>query len=652
MYRAVITPISGHKELLSFIRGRHEEVVPNQPDQPSDEDRDDLDLELSCCMRGVAKVQNGFSETIDKNKQKLKIGIYVLLVLLYIAYFIAAIVMNAATPYRIAFLIIMTLVVVAFLVWDHLITPRMEADRIIYYTKSFSSRAEMVMELVVGVAFFIGVLVVLFYWVDIGSHPSNLVSALGLAAFIFIFFVTSHSPQHVQWRTVITGLMIQFVIGVIIMKTKPGFCFFEYLGDQVRIFLQYTLEGVNFAFNFGKVPEAGGGERNITTFTTHVLSIVIFFGSFVAMLFHTGIMLYVIKKVAWVMGKLMKTTAGESLVAAANIFIGQSEAPLMIKPFLSVMTNSEIHAVMTSGFATVAGTVMGAYISFGATPSHLICASIMSAPAALAMSKLTYPETKKSKTTFKDISEMKTESPYGNMLEAFSVGATDALSLVAGIVANLIAFISLVAFVNACLTYFGSRVEIENVLCDQLTINLIMAYIFIPIAWVMGVEWQDCREVSELIGIKTVVNEFVAYEQLGELINTRKSNEKLLATLNGTYSLDYIKDLRYQMGCHNGTSFPDVIIEGSMFPSKFVSYRTEVIATYALCGFANVACIGIQLGALTAMAPSRKSDLSRIVLRAMIAGNVACFMTACIAGLLYDETFEKSGANDCSRSWL
>lgn len=634
------------------IRGRDENMELDRPsDNDSDADRDDLDLELSCCMRGVAKAQNGFSKFIDKNKGKMKVGAYVILVILYVAYFIAAIVLNHSTMYRVVFLIIITLVVVLFLAWDHIFAPKIE-DSFSLFSKKLSSRAELIIELVITLVFFIGVLVVLFYWVDVVKNPSNLVSALGIITFIVLLFITSHSPQHVQWRTVLSGLMIQFVIGVIILKTKPGFCFFEYLGEQVSAFLGYTMAGVNFVFNFGKVPKTGGGERDIGTFATHVLSIVIFFSSFVAMLFHTGIMLYVIKKVAWVMGKLMKTTAGESLVAAANIFIGQSEAPLMIRPFLPVMTNSEIHSVMTSGFATVAGTVMGAYISFGARASHLICASIMSAPAALAMSKLSYPETKKSKTTFKEISEMKAESPYGNILEAFSVGATDAITLVAGIVANLIAFISLIAFANACLTYFGSRVEIENVLCDQLTINLIMAYIFIPLAWVMGVDWQDCREISELIGIKTVVNEFLAYEQLGELTSTRKLNEDRLGTLNGTYTLDYIKDLRFQMGCQNGTSFPDVMIEGTAFPSKFVSYRSEVIGTYALCGFANFGSIGIQLGALAAIAPSRKSDLSRIVLRAMVAGNVACFMTACIAGLLYDEAFETSGGNDCSVSWL
>ncbi|XP_033101813.1 solute carrier family 28 member 3-like isoform X2 [Anneissia japonica] len=407
------------------------------------------------------------------------------------------------------------------------------------------------------------------------DSPENLISLAGLAIFVLFTYVFSKHPGEVKWRPVLWGLMLQFLLGLFVLRTNIGFEIFEWLGDKATLFLEFTDAGSKFLF---------GELYTNHFFAFKVLPVVIFFSSVISILYYIGLMQLFIEKIAWLMQFTMKTSAGESLNAAGNIFIGQTEAPLMVRPFLKNMTLSEIHAIMTGGFATIAGSVLGAYISFGVDASHLISASVMSAPAALAMSKLFWPETEESKmVTVEQVKLPKGEER--NVVEAASVGASAAVSLVANIAANLIAFLAILAFFNAMLTWLGGLVGIED-----LTFELICSYVFMPVAFIMGVEWEDCREVAELIGLKTFLNEFVAYIRLGEFID-------------------------------NGQ----------------ISKRSEVIATYALCGFANIGSIGIQLGGLTPMAPSRKADFATVSIRALIAGTVACFMTACIAGILYEE---------------
>jgi len=289
------------------------------------------------------------------------------------------------------------------------------------------------------------------------------------------------------------------------------------------------------------------------------------------------------------MMKTMGTSAVESLSSAANIFVGQTEAPLLIRPFVQDLTMSELHAVMTGGFATIAGGVLAAYIQFGISASHLISASVMAAPGALAISKLLYPETEKSKTAageqilFPQVEER-------NVVEAAASGASNAISLAANIVAMVLAFLSLVAFLNAILGWLGSMIDHPELSFDE-----ICGYLFLPFSFIMGVPITDCISVSTLLGQKTFLNEFIAYSTLSDWINNRE----------------------------NGGS-------------PTIQIRSEVIATYALCGFANVSSIGIQLGGLTPLAPLRKCDIAALGTRAMIAGTLASFLTACIAGTLYD----------------
>ncbi|XP_076349352.1 solute carrier family 28 member 3-like isoform X3 [Tachypleus tridentatus] len=345
---------------------------------------------------------------------------------------------------------------------------------------------------------------------------------------------------------------------------------------------------------------------------TKILCVILFFSFCTSILYYCGIMQRLVVNIGWFLQKTIGTTSCESMNAAGNIFLGQTEAPLLIQPYLPMLTKSEIHAVMTGGFASIAGSVMAAFISFGVSPSHLLSACVMSAPAALAYSKLFYPETEESRTNAKDISVE--NGKEHNVLEAATKGVSSAIPLVANIAANLVAFIAVLRFLDSSLTWFGSLIG-----WDFITFEWLLSKIFVPLAFIMGVPWIDCQEVSRLIGIKTTVNEFVAYAELGKLI------EKQALT-------NYHKYKRCMEMKKSFLKKPSISSRSSNQKS-----RSEAIATYALCGFSNISAIGIQLGALGTLAPARKNDIARVAVRAMIAGSAACFMTACIAGTLLDK---------------
>ncbi|XP_018423138.1 PREDICTED: sodium/nucleoside cotransporter 1, partial [Nanorana parkeri] len=393
----------------------------------------------------------------------------------------------------------------------------------------------------------------------------------------------------VSWRAVMWGLGLEFVLGIFIIRTEPGYQAFKFLGEQIQIFLNYTTAGSGFVF----------GETLIKdVFAFQALPIVVFFSCVMSVLYFTGIMQYVILKISWLMQVTMGTTATETLSVAGNIFVGQTEAPLLIRPYLPDMTKSEIHAVMTGGFGTIAGSVMGAYISFGIDASSLIAASVMAAPCALALSKLVYPETEESK--FKNEEGVKIEKgEERTILEAASNGASTSVGLVANIAANLIAFMALLEFINAAFSWIGGMVNYP-----KLTLELILSYIFMPVAFMMGVQWDEAGPVGKMLGKKIILNEFVAYRQLADYKASRLRGD-------------------------------DEWLDGSR---QWITERAEVITTFALCGFANISSIGIMLGGLSSMAPQRKSDLAKVVVRALMTGACVSFVNACIAGILYNET--------------
>ncbi|XP_052800358.1 solute carrier family 28 member 3-like [Mya arenaria] len=452
--------------------------------------------------------------------------------------------------------------------------------------------------------------VVTYVIIDIAiDQPANLISVAGMVLYIIIFYIFSINPAKVNWHTVFWGIALQYVFALLILRTETGYQIFKWLGDRVTEFLEHTMAGILFAF---------GDTYTDHFFAMKVLSIVIFFFTFINIMYYLGVMQAVIKVVGRFLAFCMGTTPAESINAAANIFVSMTESPLMIRPFLEDMTRSELHAVMTGGFATIAGSVLGAYISFGVPANHLLSASVMSAPAALAISKLAYPEVEKSKASSDDFTKME-KSPEHNLIEAASNGATASLKIIGAILVNVIAFLSLLAFLNATLTWIGHRVGIYE---PDLTFELITSYVLFPVSFFMGVETGDCRKVAELIGVKTFTNEFIAYGNLKVLIENRQALSNYTTFHNTT---DWFWDKGNVV----------LNITGEVLAGGFISEKSEIISTYALCGFANFGSIGITLGGLGSLAPSRRSDLTQMVVRAMICGNVACFLTACIAGLLY-----------------
>ncbi|XP_007907758.1 sodium/nucleoside cotransporter 1 isoform X2 [Callorhinchus milii] len=422
--------------------------------------------------------------------------------------------------------------------------------------------------------------------IDTAKRPEQLISFGGLCMFIIILFVFSSHPGQVSWRAVGWGLGLQFCLGLFIIRTEPGFAAFDWLGLQIQIFLDYTKAGSGFVFGEALIADV---------FAFQALPIVIFFSCVMSILYYLGLMQWLILKIAWLMQITMGTAPTESLSVAGNIFVGQTEAPLLIRPYLPEMTKSEIHAVMTGGYATIAGSVLGAYISFGISASGLIAASVMAAPCALALSKLSYPEVEESKFMTEEGVKIDCGDAQ-NILEAASNGASDSICLVANIAANLIAFLAILEFLNAGLSWIGGMVDYP-----ELTFELICSYIFMPIAFMMGAEWKDASVMAELIGVKLFLNEFVAFKRLSLYQENR---------LNGLE--EYL----------NGKK-------------QWITPRTETIATYALCGFANFSSIGIMLGGLSSMAPQRKGDMAQLVIRALFTGTCTSLLNACVAGILY-----------------
>ena len=446
------------------------------------------------------------------------------------------------------------------------------------------------------------------------SWTGRLVSFLGIFVMLGIAWLLSVNRRAVQWNVVAWGVGLQFVFALIILKTPFGEAFFNSINNVVVALLGFTVEGARFLFGdlvFNHVPVGSGAVGNAPMtpadgqvartgafFAFNVLPTIIFFSSLMTVMYYMGIMQKIVKGVAWVMMRTMKTSGAETLSAAGNIFLGQTEAPLLIKPFVKTMTNSELFAVMTGGFATVAGGVMAAYVGmllhlFPDIAGHLMAASVMSAPAGLVFAKMMYPETEEPLT--RGSLRVEIEKPDANIIDAAARGAGEGLSLALNVGAMLLAFIALIAVLNALIGWVANAVTLTGFLQsrgvldagDGLTLQAILGWLLAPLAWVMGVPWKDAPEIGTLLGIKTAVNEFVGYLELS-----------------------------------------------SMITEENLSPRSVIIATYAMCGFANLSSIAIQIGGIGGLAPERRGDLARIGFRAMIAGTLASFLTANIAGAL------------------
>jgi len=435
-------------------------------------------------------------------------------------------------------------------------------------------------------------------------------SLLGVFVMIGLAWAMSLDRNAVKWRPVIWGVGLQLAFAVVVLAPGLQAFFFEVVDVGVRKLLSFAEAGADFVFQTVEphqlVVGFGEGESQtfigrisppVKTFAFWILPSIVFFSSLMSILYHVGIMQVLVRRIAWVMQKTMGTSGAESLAAASNIFVGQTEAPLVIKPFVENMTRSELHAVMTGGFATVAGGVMAAYVGFlrdiPGIAGHLVTASILSAPAALAISKVMAPETEESETA----GTLKSAIPKtsANVVEAAARGASEGMTLAINVAAMLIAFVGLVAMVDwllslAPLAFCEGGFSLgypEG--CEPMTLSRGLGWIFAPIAFSMGVPWEEAPVVGRLLGEKIVLTEFIAYINLGGIINGEVAQ---------------------------------------------ISERSAIIASYALCGFANFASIGIQLGGIGGIAPSRMSDLAALGVRAMIGGSLAAFMTATVAGVL------------------
>jgi CNT family concentrative nucleoside transporter len=397
----------------------------------------------------------------------------------------------------------------------------------------------------------------------------HFISLVGLAAILLIAYALSNNRKAIRWRIIYWGLGIQFSLAVFILRTAPGKSLFEWLGWAITSLLDFSKVGSGFIF--GKlvtdVPSYG------FIFAFQVLPTIIFMASLISIFYYLGVIQKVVSVLAWLMTKTMGTSGAESLSAAACVFVGQVEGPLLVRPYIPDMTQSELMALMTGGMATIAGGVMAAYLGL-LGPSwapHLLAASLMGAPAGMVMAKIIVPETEESKT--QGVVKMNVEKTESSLIEAAAKGA--GLHLAFMVAAMLLAFISLVAMLNAGLGLF------------HLSMEQILGYLFAPLAFLIGAPWNESMLVGNLLGQKLVLNEFVAYSQLAKLSAAHQ-----------------------------------------------ISDRAMMLATFALCGFANFSSIAQNVGGIGAMAPSRRGDLARLGVRAMLAGALASCSSAAIAGLL------------------
>ena len=438
---------------------------------------------------------------------------------------------------------------------------------------------------------------------------------LGIVVILGIALLFSNNRRKVNWRMVGAGLLLQIVLAVLILKGSAmgeffgplGWpkAFFSWISSFFVLVLNFTTAGAQFVFGDLALPPAGNippgtplatGQSWGNLFAFQVLPTIIFFGSLMAILYHLGVMQRVVQGMAWLVSRFLGTSGAESLSVTANIFVGQTEAPLVVRPYLDRMTYSELMAVMTGGMATIAGGVMAAYIVFLGGPfaavqglalevaqlrfaEHLLGASLMAAPAALILAKILIPEIGQPETSGSLSANV--EKASKNVIDAAAVGASDGLKLSLNVAAMLIAFLALIAMLNYILGWGAGFFD------AQLSLQMLLGWIFAPLAWLIGVPWEDATQFGSLIGIKVVANEFVAYLQLAGNIS-----------------------------------------QSSLTP------KTVVMATFALCGFANFSSIAIQIGGIGPLAPSRKSELAQLGLKAVLAGTLANMMTATIAGVL------------------
>jgi CNT family concentrative nucleoside transporter len=413
-----------------------------------------------------------------------------------------------------------------------------------------------------------------------------LISLLGLVVFLGVAWSLSSRRKLFPWRTVVWGLALQFVFAVLVLKTMPGRALFAFAGAAIRKLVDFANEGTQFVFGPLADADAVGtsfGTENGLVLGILIMGTIIIVAMLSSLFYHWGVLQKVVHAMAWVMRKVMRTSGAETLAAAANVFMGQTEAPLLIKPYIPSMTRSELLCMMTGGMATIAGGVAAVYAAFGEqaghpeVAGHLLTASVLNAPAALLIAKILMPETEASETAGGALKDPPRTAV--NSVDALCRGASDGMMLSINVIAMLIAFIALVALVNFLLIWPQSQLGVAN----PVSLQAVLGWINAPFAWLMGIPSQDVVAIGSVLGERIVLSEFIGFLSLNELT---------------------------------------------------VNERSYTIATYALCGFANVASIAIQVGGIGSLAPNRRGDMAKLGVKAMLGGLLATYTTACIAGIL------------------
>ena len=420
---------------------------------------------------------------------------------------------------------------------------------------------------------------------------------LGLTSLLLISFLFSNNRKKIQWKTVFISIFIQFIVAVLILKNSLIQSIFEIISKIFVRIINYTTSGSSFLFS-----SLVDQQKFAYIFAFQVLPVIIFFSALTSVLYHLGIIQKIVSLLAWTLNKFLKITGAESLSLAGNIFLGQTESPILIKSYLDKMTKSQLFLVMVGGMSTVAGSVLAAYIGLlGGNDlneqlkfsNHLLTASVMAAPGAVAISKILFPEETESK--IKEI-KIETKNKKGNLLLSITKGTVEGVKLAVNVGAMLLVFLAFIALLNDIMWLIGESLNFnalisESTSFDQFSIEFVLGYLFAPLMWLIGVSYQECAIMGQLLGVKIVSSEFVAFIQLADLKNINNSIELL-------------------------------------------SKKSITMATFMLCGFANLTSIGIQIGGIGVLAPSQRKNLSELGFKAMMAGTIVSLISACFAGVL------------------
>ncbi|ESO86274.1 hypothetical protein LOTGIDRAFT_129447 [Lottia gigantea] len=422
------------------------------------------------------------------------------------------------------------------------------------------------------------------------KQPRNLSSLAGMVAFLLLCVLASTNVTSINWHCIFWSISVQFILALILLRTDWGISGIEWVAACVESFMENGYKASKFVF-----------VSIYCLISFQSLPLLFLVNSFLAILYHVGLMQILIRGIGKFLSSTLGTTPPESLSVSANMFLGSSQSALVIKPYLNSMSKSELFSMMVGGFASVSGAVFGIFINFGAPAKHLLTACIMSAPASFAISKLLVPESKKNRNKDWEDADLDIQK-YKNLIDATGRGALEAVTVCSSVIVNLYVFYALLQFINSLMIWTGERIGVQG-----LSFQYIISYLLLPIPMLMGVDLVDCRGVAKLIGYKLVGTNGLAFIMLGKL----RENKELY--------------LEYSLGANRTWHYKgdDIILD---------SWNTTLAATYAMCGFSNFASMGIMMGTLFALAPKRQELLVNIILKAMIAGNIACYLTACIAG--------------------